>query len=147
MIDEASVRAVLNTIVDPCSVVAGVAAGIEEMGLVRHLEVLEGPNGAIIRVTIGVTEPGCLMGVPFANEAQKRLLALPSVACVEVTLDHALDWKPEDMSAEYQARLAAFRSARRVALGLHPTRSEEMAHRRERAQTEQERVPNSPSPT
>src|SRR5262249_12477935 len=90
---------------------------------------------------------GCLMGVPFANEAQKRLLALPSVACVEVTLDHALDWKPEDMSAEYQARLAAYRSARRVALGIRLTRREEMAHRRERAQTEQERVPNSQSLT
>ena len=147
MIDEASVRAVLNTIVDPCSVVAGVAAGIDEMGLVRYLEVLEGPKGATIRVTIGVTEPGCLMGVPFANEAQKRLQALPGVACVEVTLDRAFDWMPEDMAPEYQARLAAYRSARRAALGISFARREEMAHRRERARTEHEGVPNSPSPT
>ena len=49
------------------------------------------------------------------------------------------------MSAEYQARLATYRSARRVALGIRLTRREQMAHRRERAQTEHERVPNSPS--
>jgi metal-sulfur cluster biosynthetic enzyme len=127
MIDESSVRAVLNTVVDPCSVVAGVAAGIDEMGLVRHLEVLEGPDGAIIRVTIGVTEPGCLMGVPFAKEAQKRLQALPGVTSVEVTLDHALDWTPEDMSPEYQARLGAFRAARRAALGIRLMRRDEIA--------------------
>ncbi len=122
MIDEASVRAVLNTIVDPCSVVAGVAAGIDEMGLVRHLEMCEGPQGTTVRVVIGVTEPGCLMGVPFANETQKRLRALPGVASVEVTLDHAHDWMPEDMSREYQDRLAASRSSRRAALGIRLTR-------------------------
>jgi len=87
------------------------------------------------------------MGVPFANEAQRRLQALPGVACVEVTLDRALDWMPEDMAPEYQARLAAYRSARRAALGISFARREVMAYRRERAQTEHEGVPNSPSPT
>ena len=124
MIDEASVRAVLNTIVDACSVVAGVAAGIDEMGLVRHLEMYEGPQGATIRVVIGVTEPGCLMGVPFANETRKRLLALPGVASVEVTLDHALNWMLDDMSPEYQARLVASRHGRRASLGIRLTRRE-----------------------
>ena len=33
--DEATVRARLNEVLDPCSVVAGAPAGIEEMGLVR----------------------------------------------------------------------------------------------------------------
>lgn len=118
MIDEAFVRAELNKIVDPCSAVAGAAAGINEMGLVRHLELVEGSQGTIIRVVIGVTEPGCLMGIPFANEAQKRLQALSGVENVEVTLDRAFSWTPQDMASEYQARLAAFRSKRRTILGL-----------------------------
>lgn len=115
MVDEAEVRALLNTIIDPCSVVAGTAAGIEELGLVRQLEIAEESQGTIIRVTIGVTEPGCLMGLPFANEAQQRLQKLPGVASVEVSLDQALDWTPQDMSAEYQARLTATRAGRRAA--------------------------------
>ena len=33
------VRALLNAIVDPCSLAAGAPAGIDEMGLVRDVEV------------------------------------------------------------------------------------------------------------
>lgn len=114
MIEESAVRDVLNSIIDPCSQVAGVAAGLVEMGLVRSLTVVETAEGTAIGLTIGVTEPGCLMGAPFANEARKRLLALPGVASVEVALDHTFDWTPGDMSPEYQARLEAHRAQRRL---------------------------------
>ncbi len=36
---EERIRAALNEVQDPCSVVAGVPAGIVDMGLVRSLEV------------------------------------------------------------------------------------------------------------
>jgi len=35
--NEGVIRAALNEIVDPCSVVAGAPAGLDEMGLVRRL--------------------------------------------------------------------------------------------------------------
>jgi metal-sulfur cluster biosynthetic enzyme len=114
---EADVRAALDEVLDPCSEVAGVPAGISEMGLVRALELEESAEGTVVRVAIGVTEPTCLMGPSLAHGARDRLGALPGVARVEVTLS-ADDWTPADMSDEYRARLAAHRAARRHALGI-----------------------------
>jgi metal-sulfur cluster biosynthetic enzyme len=120
MLDEETVWTTLNTIVDPCSRAAGAPAGIAEMGLVRQLEVHNSPGGASIRVVIGVTEPGCLMGAAFVNEARTLLWALPGVAEVRVHLDQAYDWTPADMAPAYQARLEQQRQRRRAALGLIP---------------------------
>jgi metal-sulfur cluster biosynthetic enzyme len=116
MLDEARVWNILNTIVDPCSRAAGAPAGIAEMGLVRQIEVQNSPGGASIRVVIGVTEPGCLMGAAFVNDARKLLRALPGVAEVQVSMDHAFDWTPADMSPAYQARLEQLRQIRWAAL-------------------------------
>jgi metal-sulfur cluster biosynthetic enzyme len=124
MIDEVTVRATLNTIVDPCSVTAGTRAGIEEMGLVRRLEIEPEPAGAVVRLTIGVTEPGCVMGFPFANEAQERLSRLPGVARVVVDLDHAYDWLPTDMSLAYRKRLERDRELRAQTTGVRVRRAE-----------------------
>jgi len=120
MLDEARVWTTLNTIVDPCSRAAGAPVGIAEMGLVRQLEVHHSPEGASIRVVIGVTEPGCLMGAAFVNDARKLLRELPGVAEVQVRMDHAFDWTPEDMAPAYQARLERLRQRRRAAVGLIP---------------------------
>jgi metal-sulfur cluster biosynthetic enzyme len=120
MLDAATVWTTLNTIVDPCSRAAGAPAGLAEMGLVRQLEVQQSPEGARIRVVIGVTEPGCLMGAAFVNDARKLLWALPGVAEVQVHLDRAFAWTPEDMAPAYQARLEHLRQGRRAALGLIP---------------------------
>ena len=127
MIDEARVWTTLNTIVDPCSRAAGVPAGIAEMGLVRQLEVQHSPEGTSIRVVIGVTEPGCLMGAAFVNDARKLLRALPGVAEVHVSMDQAFDWTPEEMSPAYQARLEQLRQVRRVAWGIMPRNARERA--------------------
>jgi metal-sulfur cluster biosynthetic enzyme len=120
MLDDARVWTILNSIVDPCSRAAGAPVGIAELGLVRQLEVQQSPEGARIRVVIGVTEPGCLMGAAFVNDARKLLRALPGVAEVQVSMDHAFDWTPADMSPAYQARLEQLRQRRRAALGMIP---------------------------
>jgi metal-sulfur cluster biosynthetic enzyme len=120
VIDQARVWSTLNTIVDPCSRAAGAPAGIAEMGLVRQIEVQQSPGGASIRVVIGVTEPGCLMGAAFVNDANKLLRALPDVAEVHVSMDHAFDWTPKNMSPAYQARLHQLRQRRRATLGMIP---------------------------
>jgi metal-sulfur cluster biosynthetic enzyme len=120
MLDAARVWTILNTIVDPCSRAAGAPAGIADMGLVRQLEVQQSPEGASIRVVIGVTEPGCLMGAAFVNDARKLLQELPGVAEVQVSMDHAFDWTPEDMSPTYQAQLGQLRQRRRAAMGIIP---------------------------
>ena len=130
MVDDTAVRAVLNSIIDPCSRAAGVPAGIVEMGLIRSLEVRQEPAGASITVTIRVTEPGCLMAYPFANEARKRLETLPGIASIAVKIDHVCDWEPAAMSPEYHARLEAHRAQRREAVGIHFVTREEHARLR-----------------
>jgi metal-sulfur cluster biosynthetic enzyme len=114
---EAAVRTALDTVVDPCSEVVGVPAGLVEMGLVRELEVETAEAGATVRVTIGVTEPTCLMGPALASGARERVSAVPGVTRVEVTLCDD-DWMPSDMAPAYRARLAAHRAAKRAAFGL-----------------------------
>ena len=111
--NESQIRAELNQILDPCSVVAGAPAGIEELGLVRRLSLAEGAEGLAIELTIGVTEPGCMMGASFAIRAREQLEALPGVAAVSIELDHDADWTPADIDQAYAARLATVRDARR----------------------------------
>ncbi len=111
-IGEHEVRAALDEVHDPCSEVAGVPAGILEMGLVHDLQVSHEPDGAVVRLAIRVTEPTCLMGPSLASGARERLAALPGVARV---------WTPAAMSAEYRARLAEHRAARRGAIEVRET--------------------------
>jgi len=120
-IGEHEVRAALDEVHDPCSEVAGVPAGILEMGLVHDLQVSHEPDGAVVRLAIRVTEPTCLMGPSLASGARERLAALPGVARVEVTLSDDGDWTPAAMSAEYRARLAEHRAARRGAIEVRET--------------------------
>lgn len=106
---EARVREVLNGVVDPCSVAAGSPAGLADMGLVRRVELTpaaDGSGATDVRVVIGVTDYGCVMGAPFAMEAYKLLATLPGVGRVDVELDGEFDWLPDDMSPAYRRRLA-----------------------------------------
>lgn len=116
MIDEARVRATLNEILDPCSRAAGCPAGLDDMGLVRVVEVQTTQQGASVRIVIGVTEYGCLMGAPFAAEAHKRLAAVEGIVAVDVVLDDRFDWDRDDMSAAYRERLARHRARRGIGI-------------------------------
>ncbi len=110
-VNERAIRAELNEVLDPCSVVAGAPAGIEEMGLIRHLAITDVPGGVAVEIRIGVTEPGCMMGASFAIKARERLESLAGVATVDVQLDHQADWEPGDMSRAYVERLEELRRA------------------------------------
>jgi metal-sulfur cluster biosynthetic enzyme len=112
VITEQQVRVLLNGIVDPCSRAAGCPAGLDEMGLIRAVEVCTGAAGSDVRVVIGVTEYGCLMGAPFVREAYQLLEALPGIGTVVVTLDQKFDWDRDDMRGDYRDRLTAHRRRR-----------------------------------
>ena len=118
--DLARVRACLDTVIDPCSEVAGHPAVLVTMGLVRRLEVETAPEGLTVTARIGVTEPGCLMGVAFVRDARERLAALPGVARVDVAMEYACDWEPADMDPVYRQRrqLTLTRAGRALRLPL-----------------------------
>jgi metal-sulfur cluster biosynthetic enzyme len=82
------------------------------MGLVREVCVEERSGGAHVRVTLCITEPGCLMGALFKLTAERELAGLAGVAEVEVKIDHGHVWGPEQMTDGYRRRLAEVRAQR-----------------------------------
>jgi metal-sulfur cluster biosynthetic enzyme len=113
------VERVLNEIIDPCSRAAGAPASLIDMGLVRALETETAADGSVtVRVCIGITEPGCLMGGPFVVEARRRLAAIDGVGSLDVSMDHQMDWTPADMTPAYRDRLESVRAARRRQAGV-----------------------------
>ncbi|HEY2651899.1 MAG TPA: iron-sulfur cluster assembly protein [Solirubrobacteraceae bacterium] len=116
-ITEAHIREVLNGIIDPCSITAGVPAGMDDMGLISDVQVAEdGAGGQRISVAVGVTDPTCMLLGSFANEARLRLADLPGVTSVDIKLDHELEWTPDRFAPHYQQRLAEHRAAVRARL-------------------------------
>jgi metal-sulfur cluster biosynthetic enzyme len=109
------IRARLNEIADPCSIAAGAPAGLVEMGLVRDVTVRDAPDGAVVRVRIGLTEPGCMMGASFVVRTRECLEGLPGIACVDVELEHDCDWTPRDLDPGYASRLQTMRARRQQA--------------------------------
>ncbi|MGW1024804.1 metal-sulfur cluster assembly factor [Streptomyces sp. NPDC002577] len=118
-ITEARIRATLNEILDPCSITAGVPAGLDDMGLVSDIHVQDDDaGGQRIAVTVGVTEPSCVLIGSFANEAHARLTALPGVSAVDVTLAEDFDWTQDRLAPHYRQRLAEHRAQARRTLPL-----------------------------
>jgi metal-sulfur cluster biosynthetic enzyme len=110
---EQDIRAALDEIVDPCSRAAGAPAGLDEMGLVREVRIERGPAGARVGVVLALTEPTCLMGIPFVRSARERLAAIDGVAEVDVSLAAGFEWTPAQLSPAYAARLERVRELRR----------------------------------
>lgn len=115
MISTSEVRELLNSILDPCSITAGVPAGLCDMGLIRSVEVVGTDLQQTVKVTVGVTEPGCFMVGAFATEVRRRLLEQPGVVAVELELDSGFDWTEDHMSPAYARRLAEYRDLARHA--------------------------------
>lgn len=118
-VTEALVRDVLNGVVDPCSITAGVPGGMDDMGLISDIQIRDdGAGGQLVGVKIGLTDPTCMLLGSFANEARERLSELPGVTGVDVTLDHELEWTPDMLAPQYQRRLAEHRAQVRRTLPL-----------------------------
>jgi metal-sulfur cluster biosynthetic enzyme len=115
MSTEADVRAILDTIVDPCSRAAGAPAGISEMGMVPDITISPGDgNKSDVRVHLIVTHPFCMMSNLFVKEIIERLGAEEWVDNAEVDFDPGMLWTPDRMSPDYAQRLEAARAKRRA---------------------------------
>ena len=55
---------------------------------------------------------GCMMQGIFSATAEHEIRALAGVADVVLRVDHGHVWNPDDMAAEYQARLSKLRLER-----------------------------------
>lgn len=110
---EQMVRDRLNEIQDPCSVAAGAAVGLNDMGLIKAVNA---SGDGHVRIDLRLTSPTCNMLGFMAEEASSRVRGLSGVRSVQVVADQGLDWSPALMSLAAQARrrerLESLRAAR-----------------------------------
>lgn len=99
------IYAALDRIVDPCSASIGKPVGLVTMGLIKSIELETGDAGTSVALTLRVTSPCCMMGPSFTAQAKERLLGLPGVRAVEVSISPEIDWTPGHMAASYRATL------------------------------------------
>ncbi len=109
--DESAIRAVLNTITDPCSIAARTPMGLDDMGLIGDVTIIPGEDGARVSLSVSVTHPFCMMAAVFMNEANTRVSAMPGVAAVDVRFDTAEVWTPARMKPEFRERMAGAHAA------------------------------------
>jgi metal-sulfur cluster biosynthetic enzyme len=120
------IKRILNTIGDPCSVASGTPMGIEEMGLIKELHL---DSNGHLRIAMRLTAPLCHNVGYFNVEIKNRLLALDEVQSLDITMDHGLEWTPENISQ--QARERRMATLRRYGLtreSPHPVRSSESSN-------------------
>ncbi len=91
----------LDRVQDPCSVASGAPMGLTEMGLIGSVEI--GDDGAVA-VRLRLTSPFCHMIAFLQSEAQEQVGSLPGVRSVRVIGDQGLDWTPDLISPQAQAR-------------------------------------------
>lgn len=96
---EEQALALLESVMDPCSVAAGRPVSIVAMGLLVDLEV----SGTTARVGLRTTFPGCTMAPKFAEAAEEQLRTLPGIENVVVTIDPTFTWTPGQARPEARA--------------------------------------------
>jgi metal-sulfur cluster biosynthetic enzyme len=113
--EEETVRAVINSIVDPCSAGRGVPIGLVDMGLLRTVTV-QRANGTVgVKVAMRVTSPGCSFTVEFDAQVRRRLRDA-GADWVEIDWDcESFDWTPADIDPVAQVRLRHYRDVVRTA--------------------------------
>lgn len=98
---DASVRAALSRVHDPCSVAAGRPKSLIEMGLVLGWE-LDASGHLAVRFC--VTMPMCTMAPHFTEAAKDELGKIEGVHGVTCTVDAGFFWTPERMSPDARSR-------------------------------------------
>ena len=92
--DEQSVWAALRTCFDP-----EIPVNIVDLGLVYDLAVEKNPAGAhVVEVKMTLTAQGCGMGPTIAEDARRKIAALPSVESARVHIVWDPAWSPRMIS-------------------------------------------------
>jgi metal-sulfur cluster biosynthetic enzyme len=109
-----AVSAVLDTVMDPCSLSVGVPLNIREMGLLTGVDV--GEDGTV-KVSMRLTTPGCFEGITkFSQDIERGVGGVAGVTRVLIDFNDGCDWSEADISAEGRAKLQARRALSRARL-------------------------------
>ncbi len=111
-LDETGIRAILATIMDPCSVGMGCPLSLETMGLVSSIDI----GSDAITVALRLTQPGCHFAALLQQEAEDRIAHCAGTRAVRVEITDDLTWSEADIQPAGRARLRAMREARQQRL-------------------------------
>jgi metal-sulfur cluster biosynthetic enzyme len=104
-IDRDAVLAALGRVIDPCSVGAGAAASIVEMGLIQSLA----SETDRVLVTLRLTSPVCAQVSGICAAIEREVGSVPGVTVVQCEVDCAAEWWPDLMASAVQQRLRQLR--------------------------------------
>ncbi|MFH5821867.1 metal-sulfur cluster assembly factor [Georgenia sp. AZ-5] len=113
-----SVNEVLDSVYDPCSAAFGCALSLNEMGLVRSVEV----DGSHVTLTLRLTEPNCMYSFRIEEEIRARLeSSLPGYSIdIQLYANFENPWSEEDIHPEARTRLQEWRRKRYANLPIIP---------------------------
>lgn len=112
--DERAVRAVVDSVVDPCSAGRGVPIGLADMGLLQTIRIDRADGHIRVELGMRVTSPGCSFTIEFDTQLRRRLLDAGADS-VEIDWASEFDWTPEAIEPAARQRLASYRDLVRTA--------------------------------
>src|ERR1700722_12439121 len=107
----------LEEVIDPCSVTAGGALRVVDMGFLTEMSVDE--DGAV-RVSMRATSAMCTMIAGIMKVAEDRLAGVEGVTRVEIKLCSGAIWTEGAMTERGRQALAARRERSRTEVGVRP---------------------------
>ncbi len=100
---ESQVWTQLKTCYDP-----EIPVNIVDLGLIYGLDVEDGADGKVVKVTMTLTAPGCGMGQVLKDDVESKVRAIPGVVDASVELTFEPPWGPDRMTEEAQLELGFY---------------------------------------
>jgi ATP-binding protein involved in chromosome partitioning len=125
--NDTDVREAIHRIYDPCSRAGDAPLPIDDLGLVRRVEIAA---DGVVRVVLGLTSPGCLY-VPHLSAAVVDVVgSVDGVSRVEVEVDARFMWNPSMMTPSARASRERRLTPTRVSDVVRPRQWQQQAVQR-----------------
>ncbi|AIO36325.1 hypothetical protein DM39_4234 [Burkholderia cenocepacia] len=106
MPDIARIQAMLDQVVDPCSIATGLPISLTDMGMVK--KVTQNEDG-VVQVELRLTSPVCWQAANIIAQVEQVVARVPGVSKAICIVDPTSEWTPEMMAAGCRAELRRLR--------------------------------------
>lgn len=106
MPDAAAIQAMLDRVVDPCSIATGFPISLTDMGMVIAVTT---SAGGIVHVDLRLTSPICWQAANIIAQVEEAVARVPGIAKVICTIDPTAEWMPDMMAPSARAGLRRLR--------------------------------------
>lgn len=106
MPDTTAIQAMLQQVVDPCSIATGVPISLTDMGMVKAVK---SNNDGVVTVELRLTSPVCWQAANIIAQVEKVVARVPGVCKVICTIDPTSEWMPDMIAPAPRAELRRVR--------------------------------------